>query len=127
MTLLVLLNSKPSNKFPAWCIWLPWIWTRTLSLEPGTGCKTELAWTWCCRAVATAAGSKPYNSRFFIRVTFNSHTLSTTLGSMRHHGAVNVSVLNGIDTQRVSGSITLNQAENITVTSGWIPASLRHS
>lgn len=69
----VLLSSKPSSKLPTWWIWLPWIWTRTLSLDPGMCCNTELAWTLCCKAVATAAGSKLYTSRFFIRVTYKQH------------------------------------------------------
>ena len=63
-------NSKPSSKLPTCWIWLPWIWTRTLSLVPGTGCSTALAWTLCCRAADTSMGSNPYISRFLMSVTY---------------------------------------------------------
>lgn len=94
------LRFEPRSKLPAWWIWLPWICTETLSLDPGMSCKTVLAWTLCCRAVATTAGSKPYTSRFLINVTYRQNqpeglrnALKSPIFSHFQEGCSNISYL----------------------------------
>lgn len=80
----------PSSILARWWIWLPWIWTWTLSFAPGAGLMVALAWTFCWRVLATHCGSRPYSSRFLIIVTcgFNNdwkHHCSRFNKDWKHH------------------------------------------